>query len=393
MLYWLIYIAVVISSAAFAVLYKDVIALLLFAVIILLPLLLLIAAIITRALTKVQVEIKDSVIKNGEKAVLKITVNNRSPFSSGAIIVAINCKNSFLQLESTCKAAVNARAFATGTYDFEISCEHIGRLEITAPRAQIFDKLRLFRFTQKLDYSGTLSFIPEPETLIAQVRQNLYSTGDSDTFSKTKSGDDPSEVFDIRDYKGGDKLNRIHWKLTVKQDKYMVKEYSFPINESILLFADLSVEDLLTFSAERFDAMFAALISAAFELIRQGRNVKIGWYDRKYSRYLCDEVSSYDDVYLSIGNIFSSQIGVDFPQLIHSQLLDKSRPSHICMFSTQTAEYAVNELRPIVSDSLFCSAVLAREKKETLEKTAEDNILIYQARGGKIADDLNGIVI
>lgn len=393
MLYWLIYIAVVIASAAFAVLYKDVIAVLLFAVIVLLPVLLLIAAIITRALTKVQVEIKDSVVKNGETAVLKITVNNRSPFSSGAVIVAIKCKNKFLQLESTCKAVVNARALAIGTYDFEISCEHIGILEISVERAQIYDKLRLFRFTQKLNYSGILSFIPETETLIANVRQNLYSVGESDTFSKTKSGDDPSEVFDIRDYKGGDKLNRIHWKLTVKQDKYMVKEYSFPINESILLFADLSVEDLLTFSADRFDAMFGALISVAYELVRQGRNVKIGWYDRKFSRYLCDEVTSPDEIYASIGNIFSSQIDVEFPQLMYSQLLDKNRPSHICMFSTQTAEYAVNELRPIASDSLFCSAVLAREKKEQFEKSAEDNILLYQARDGKIADDLSGIVI
>ena len=34
MLYWLIYIAVLIASAAFAVLYKDVIAVLLFAVIV-----------------------------------------------------------------------------------------------------------------------------------------------------------------------------------------------------------------------------------------------------------------------------------------------------------------------------------------------------------------------
>ena len=119
MLYWLIYIAVVAATAAFAVLYKDIIAVLLFAVIIMLPLLLLIAAVISRALTKVQVEIKDSVVKNGETAVLKITVNNRSPFSSGAIVVAIKCKNAFFQLESTCKAVVNSRAFATAVYDFE----------------------------------------------------------------------------------------------------------------------------------------------------------------------------------------------------------------------------------------------------------------------------------
>ena len=78
---------------------------------------------------------------------------------------------------------------------------------------------------------------------------------------------------------------------------------------------------------------------------------------------------------------------------MHSQLLEKSRPSHICLFSTQTAEYAVNELRPIASDSLFCSAVPARENKEPFEKNAENNILLYQARDGKISEDLSGIVI
>ena len=37
---------------------------------------------------------------------------------------------------------------------------------------------------------------------------------ESDSYSTIKGGDDPSEVFAIREYREGDRLQRIHWKLS-----------------------------------------------------------------------------------------------------------------------------------------------------------------------------------
>ena len=40
-----------------------------------------------------------------------------------------------------------------------------------------------------------------------------------------RRGQDVSEIFDIRDYQDGDNLRAIHWKLSGKQDKLLVREF------------------------------------------------------------------------------------------------------------------------------------------------------------------------
>lgn len=68
-----------------------------------------------------------------------------------------------------------------------------------------------------------------------QIRNFLL---DSDTYSKTKSGEDVSEVFGLREYRPGDSWQKVHWKMTARQEHIWVKEYSLPIGASVVLAAE-----------------------------------------------------------------------------------------------------------------------------------------------------------
>ena len=39
-------------------------------------------------------------------------------------------------------------------------------------------------------------------------------------------GYDPSELFDVREFQNGDRLQSVHWKLSARTDELMVKELS-----------------------------------------------------------------------------------------------------------------------------------------------------------------------
>lgn len=54
-----------------------------------------------------------------------------------------------------------------------------------------------------------------------------------------KGGDDGSEVFEVRAYRDGDPLQRVHWKLTAKTGEMLVREFSLPKREVLLLQVDL----------------------------------------------------------------------------------------------------------------------------------------------------------
>ena len=54
-------------------------------------------------------------------------------------------------------------------------------------------------------------------------------------YSGARPGDDPGETFDIREYQEGDSIRQIHWKLTGKLDKMMIRQRSFPVDDTILI--------------------------------------------------------------------------------------------------------------------------------------------------------------
>lgn len=72
-----------------------------------------------------------------------------------------------------------------------------------------------------------------PVHLTAATR-NFY--GEADVYDDHLPGHDTSEVFQIREYQKGDRLQNVHWKLTAKQDEMMVKEHSLPKSCPVVLF-------------------------------------------------------------------------------------------------------------------------------------------------------------
>ena len=104
---------------------------------------------------------------------------------------------------------------------------------------------------------------------------------ETDDYSKTSKGDDPSEIFDIHEYHDGDKINRIHWKLTAKQDKTMVKDYSLPISNSIVLMADLHLDTNTDDYMLIYDTLVEAIASISYYLIENDTPHKVVWYDKK----------------------------------------------------------------------------------------------------------------
>ena len=58
--------------------------------------------------------------------------------------------------------------------------------------------------------------------------------------SQTKPGDDPTELFALRDWREGDRLSRIHWKLSQKLGRPLVKELGLPLSDHRLFLLDLN---------------------------------------------------------------------------------------------------------------------------------------------------------
>lgn len=158
-----------------------------------------------------------------------------------------------------------------------------------------------------------------PETIpVSMVISNQVRSFpmDSDEFSKTKSGDDVSEVYDVREYRPGDGMQRVHWKLSARQEKLWVKEYSFPLGASVVLFAAGDADE--RHSRENRADFLRGFVSFSRGLLEHGCTHYAAWEGRAShlpKRFL---VTS-DESYYEMVNAFLADSAEGFGELIEEQ--------------------------------------------------------------------------
>ena len=113
-----------------------------------------------------------------------------------------------------------------------------GLYEIGVHEIYISDPLRLFRLRVDVDnfsnvtvYPRKLEFERESESAVSDVPSPFVRTLDSR---------DKSEVSNIREYRMGDSLKSIHWKLSSKAENLQVKDYNTNNDRHTYIFVDLS---------------------------------------------------------------------------------------------------------------------------------------------------------
>ena len=111
---------------------------------------------------------------------------------------------------------------------------------------------------------------PQLTPLQIVLADNTAVRSDSEKYSQSKPGSDPSETFAIREYVPGDPIRQIHWKLSQKTDELMLRELGLPIATQILLvFRNLRTEKEIV-PAETADAMAEVFLSVSHALVDEG---------------------------------------------------------------------------------------------------------------------------
>lgn len=171
----------------------------------------------------------------GERANLFLHLKNptRIPFASA--MVSFSIRSGFYDGKEESVHILSLRALHNNELVFPITLTKCGLYEASISLLQGFDYLHLFRFDRKLDLSAQIRVFPHMQPK-EERHDALYSEGFDEFEESAKSGNVSSNVTDIREYLPGDRLQKIHWKLSSKIDKLMVKENeSTSTNEFFLL--------------------------------------------------------------------------------------------------------------------------------------------------------------
>lgn len=122
-------------------------------------------------------------------------------------------------------------------YRYEAVITTPGNYEFAIRKMRLYDMFGIFFMERRMEGETNAMVLPDihdiPVSLGEGVR-NYYR--DSDKYDEFRPGYDPSETFEIREFRDGDKLPGVHWKLSAKLDRLMVRERSFPKACPVVLF-------------------------------------------------------------------------------------------------------------------------------------------------------------
>ncbi|MBQ4284374.1 MAG: DUF58 domain-containing protein [Lachnospira sp.] len=180
----------------------------------------------------IEIDNSHKMIIRGEKMGYDVIVRNKSHFVASDINLVVGCVYNNYDVLETSSHIINVDGGEKECIRVNQRMKYIGVLTVKTDDSYIMDPLRLFRFTLKDKARCQVTVMPvlnEPDyyALYNPLDENV----DSNEYSKKRKGEDASQIFDVRNFADGDSLNRVHWKLSAKEDELLVKEFSHPITK------------------------------------------------------------------------------------------------------------------------------------------------------------------
>ena len=129
-----------------------------------------------------------------------------------------------------------------GSWYLPLNTVHCGVLRCTTEKGRVYDYLGLFRLRVRREGMRSLMVRPRPVAMDEPPDLNRYLAKGW----RPKPGGGFAENHELRLYRPGDNLRQIHWKLTAKTGKLILRESMKPERGKAILTLDLngSMEEL-----------------------------------------------------------------------------------------------------------------------------------------------------
>jgi uncharacterized protein (DUF58 family) len=265
----------------------------------------------------IELRAMDEALDVNQSASFNLLVTNCSPvpFVHGA--VQLNLVNVFTGKKEKIKKYFFVNGHAQKKLNFEVFSDKCGVVSIHAEKICVSDMTGLIHLRRDFHIHAEVVFLPEMIDMELDIEPALLNFhGDSDEYDKNRPGDDPLEVFGIRDYREGDRPSDVHWKATAKNDAIMVREHARALPCVLLLVADMRNKKSDVW--KNADQYVTLLFSYSIMLIEKGCHHCVAWYDAASGSIVRQTIHNVQDVY---GMMHSMMHSVPYEQEIDVQEL------------------------------------------------------------------------
>lgn len=245
---------------------------------------------------KIQVPIGISEI--GKPNTIKLIITNNSAIPLTRIKAVLIVEDTLTKAKRKCVMRLPVVTKGAHTFESSVILNNAGNYEIILKSLRVYDFTGLFYGRVKVAKAKVIQIMPKfidvPVTL-TEATMNFY--GESDIYEDERAGHDNSELFQVREFKAGDRLQNIHWKMSAKQDDLMVKEQAMPKSCPVVLFLDYKGYKKHN---KNMIAFMQAAFSISFSLMDAGCNHYVTWYNSADNDLVRVRIDSDESLYYYI---------------------------------------------------------------------------------------------
>lgn len=234
-----------------------------------------------------------SSVRKGENGTVSVSIENGSKFP----VLRACCK---VQIENQLNKQTSRKDFhmwlpakKKQEFSLNVGSEYCGRIRFTMPYIILYDCFGMIGIRKPLETKGYMTVLPDTYEMEVQLLSMPGSIEESEIYSQERPGNDLSEIFQIREYVPGDSPKQIHWKLSGKFDRLIVRDASLPITKNVLLFWERTGE---SGDFAVIDAQAETLITICQKLLEQSIQFTLGWNDTNVNQCVLQEIHDMDEL-------------------------------------------------------------------------------------------------
>ena len=240
-------------------------------------------------------------VQSGEKIYISLRIRNNTIFPTNKMYVKLEVKNFFFDEKDICDVYVPVVIKGEQIINASISCKYVGSVNIKLLETTVGDYLGLVNYTKKLGSNININVMPMDSSL--NMKWSSKSVDEEDGNGDAIECMEAYDIKEVREYRDGESLRRVHWNLSARFDDIMVKEFEVETISRFNIMLDLARE-----SQNVINELMEALFGAINILLGIGKEFNVYWYDDGIDSIREKTISDKMDIDDLVDEIYASRI-------------------------------------------------------------------------------------
>lgn len=276
--------------------YKSKLTTVLFFFTLILPIISLLLALISKLAFKVSIIYRKTTAEKNEPIQATVKLSNRfiMPISPGRMLCHFpyKPKNNVEYLD----ILMTVPACSSVSIGFSAPIKLRGVYRAGVEKVYIYDFLKIFRFRKKINRFEEITVLPRKLTIQPLLSD---SESESETVSTNNFALNKNTFVSVREYQPEDSIKHIHWKMSAKLDKLMVKQFERSTGGTAIILADMN--GYFPFEEDNFEAadcVMEIMLALTGALIAENASCLDLWYSSGEKR--CEYMTVTDEEEFSV---------------------------------------------------------------------------------------------